>query len=192
MTELKKWLKWLALSFSVLLLAPLTVWIGWNTFDEGLDPRALAYGAPQASTVAATENGYLAAIGMDAPEGASTIAFGQAWVTERRAAAKAGRAHKLPESQRAKAQAFCNPLSSPCVAALLAKPNAIAGQLGAYHEDLERYEALLAYPRYEEVRDYDRGPDIEMPSVRRLREAQRAYLARIGLTLLDNPVEAAT
>lgn len=188
MTKMKKWFKRLGLSFGVLLLATLTIWIGWNTFDEALDARAHAYGAPQASKVADSDNGYFAAIGMDAPEGTSTVAFGQAWVTERRATAREGRTQKLSEPKRTSGQVLCNPLSSPCVAALLAKPNEIAGQLGAYHEDLERYEALLAYQRYEEVRDYDRGSDIEVPSVRRLREVQLAYLARIGLTLLDGKV----
>jgi hypothetical protein len=191
MSKLKKGLKWLGMSLGVLLVAPLTVWIGWNSFDEALDARAVAYGAPQESKVADSENGYFAAIGMDAPVGTSTVAFGQAWVTERRATAREGRAQKLPEPRRASGQVQCNPLTSPCVKALLAKPDGIAGQLGAYSEDLERYEALLAYQRYEEVRDYDRGFDIEIPPVRNLREVQRAYLARVALTLLDGQGESA-
>jgi hypothetical protein len=189
--KLKQWLKWAAISLLVLLLVPLAVWIGWNAFDETLDPLALAFGAPRASALADADNGYIAAIGMNAPDGASTFAFGQAWLARERAAARQGQTPQSGPATRLKGQVLCNPSRASCAEALRDNPDAIAAQLAARQEDLARYEQLLAYRHYEEVRDYDPAPDSELPSVANLNETQRAYLARAGLSLQQGQVEQA-
>ncbi len=128
---MKKALKVVGSALLLLVVFPLAAWIGWNVFDDKLDPRAAAYGAPRAVSVPEAENGYYAAIAMNAPDGADGIEYAKAWVAERRAAAKKNRAEKLPAAKRAKRPIMCDATQVSCVAEVRDKQEEVTAQLDA-------------------------------------------------------------
>ena len=84
MSRLKVFLKWLGMTFVVVVVG----FIAINLFDERLDPKAAAYGKPRPSAVPEAENGYLYLLALDAPPGADGMAYAGAWLDEARAAAR--------------------------------------------------------------------------------------------------------
>ena len=188
---MKKLLKWMAIVLLVLVVVPLAAFIAINAFDETLTPLAATYGEPRAPAVPAAENGYYAVIALAAPEGADGALYARAWLDEARAAASANRAEKHPEVKAAKRPVICDAAQASCLAAARAKPDEVKAELDAYQEDLKRYDALLAYKRYEEVLDYPLRLTTSFPSYGALAAAQRAYVLRAALAAERGNVEDA-
>jgi hypothetical protein len=188
---MKKFLKWTAIVLAVLVVAPLAVVIAINAFDESLTPQAASYGEPRAPAVPAQENGYYAMIALSAPDGADGIPYARAWVDEARAAASANRPEKHPDVKRAKRPVTCDAAQTSCLAVARAGPDEVKAQLDAYQEDLARYEALIAYKRYEEVLDYPLRLTTPLPNYGALAAAHRAYVLRAALAAERGNVEGA-
>ncbi len=174
-----------------IVVIPIAVLILINFFDEDLDPKAAAYGAPRAASVPDAENAYFAMIAMNAADGADGIAYARAWHNEVKAAANENRKENLPEPTRAKRPVLCDSRHTACLTFIRDKPDEIAQQLEAYKEDLVRYETLLGYQRFEEVVDFQMRVESSLPSYSGLMNAQRAYLLRTGLDLEAGKLEVA-
>jgi len=186
-----KLLKWVGMAVLLLVVLPLAVVIIINAFDDKLDPKAAAYGAVRPASMADDENGYYAVIALSAPDGADGLAYARAWVAEGRAAANEKRAENRPPVKRAKRPDLCDPSQVSCIGAARDKAQEMAAQLESYREDLERYEKLLGYKRYEEAWDYVVRLDAQLPSYTGVIAAQRAHLLRAVLALNAGNVEDA-
>lgn len=99
-----RWL-WIPLAASGLLLGLV---VGINAFDEPLNAQAAALSEPRAPAVSASQNGYLAVIGMGAADGADATAYAKAWLAEARMAAQENRPEKPIEAKRAERPALCD------------------------------------------------------------------------------------
>ncbi len=179
--------KWTAIAVAAVFFA----FIAINFLDEDLDPRAVAYGKPRAPAISDAENGYYAMLAMGASDGSDGMAHARAWLAEVRAAAREGRAARLPESKQAKRPELCDPREASCLGIVAGKSAELEHQLAQFKEDLARYEALIAFKRFEEVLDYAIGPQSDLPAYQHLARAQRAYLIRIASYLEAGRVEEA-
>lgn len=186
MKRLLRW-HWL-LPIAVLALAVGVVLV--NAIDVPLNAEAAAMGEPRAASVAEDSNGYLAAIGMGAADGEDSLVFARAWLAEARAAASENRPEKQLESRRAQRLALCDAAQTSCLTALQDKADTTS-QLDAYHEDLARYEKLLAYRAFEEITDYPFGMASQFPRYAPMGAAQRAWLARAALAVHAEKVDEA-
>jgi len=181
----KNFLKWAGVSIATVFLA----FIAINLFDEGLDPQAAMFGKPRPPKVPDSENGYIALLAMDASDGAVGIAYANTWLDEARAAARDGRRPSRTVSEQAKRPDLCDSREDSCLAVVREKGGQIAQQLGLFTEDLARYEALIAFKRFEEVLDYPFGLESDYPAYASLTQAQRAYLLRVALDFEAGRVE---
>jgi hypothetical protein len=178
-------------AFLVLIVVPLAVVVGVNSFDETLTPQAARYGEPRSPAVPGDGNGYYALLALGAPDGADGIVYARAWLEEARAAALANRAEKRPAEKRAKRPILCDAGQTSCLAAVTAKPDEVKTQLEAYQEDLARYETLIGYKRYEEVLDFPLRVSTGFPPYGPVTGAHRAYVLRAALAAERGNVEAA-
>jgi hypothetical protein len=184
---LKTVLKWTGISIVAVFLA----FVAINLFDESLDPRAAAYGKPRPPKIPDAENGYLALLAMDAPEGADGMAYARAWLDEARAAAHEVRRPRRQAREQAKRPDPCDPIDRPCLAVVRENAGQVKGQLAMFAGDLARYDALLSSRRFEEVLDYPFGPESDLPPYASLARAQRAYLLRVALDFEAGRVDKA-
>lgn len=191
---MKKGLKWIGIAILLLVVLPLAVVVAINAVDETLDPKAASYGEPRAPGVPEAENGYYAMLAMSAGDGANGAAYAKAWVEEARAAATENRLENRVAPLRAKRAELCDSVEVSCFAEVRAKADEVEVQLGAYKEDLARYDKLLAYRRYEEVLDFPLRVVAAIPPYRALRSAQKAHLLRAAMDVeagrLDDAVAA--
>jgi hypothetical protein len=188
---MKKALKWVGMALLLLVVLPLLAVIAINAVDEKLDPQAAAVGAPRASAVPDADNGYHALLAMGADDGADGAAYAAAWLAEARAAARENRPEKHAESRRAKRAVLCDATQASCLSEVRAKGGEIKGQLDTYAEDLQRYEKLIAFKRYEEVLDYPMRVVSALPSYGPVIGAQKAWLLRAALAIEEGNLDAA-
>ncbi len=182
-----RWL-WIPLAASGLLLGLV---VGINAFDEPLNAQAAALGEPRAPAVSASQNGYLAVIGMGAADGADATAYAKAWLAEARMAAQENRPEKPIEAKRAERPALCDASQMSCLAATQDKADAARVQLARYSEDLARYEKLIAYNAYEEILDYRFNLESQFPRYTPMAAAQRAWLVRAALVVQAGNIDEA-
>jgi hypothetical protein len=188
---MKKASKWVGIVLLLLVVLPLVVVIAINAVDETLDPQAAVVGAPRPPAVPDADNGYHALLAMGANDGADGAAYAVAWLAEARTAAKENRAEKHAETKRAKRAVLCDALQASCLSEVRAKGGDIKVQLEAYAEDLQRYEKLIAFKRYEEVLDYPMRVVSTLPSYVPVIGAQKAYLLRAVLAIEEGNLDAA-
>lgn len=188
---MKSILKWTGIALVALVAAPLLIVIAINIPDEELRREAAAYGEPRAPAVPDAENGYFAMLAINASDGADGMAYARAWLAEARGAARGKRAERFPATQRAQRPNWCDPRTTPCFAYVRDKRAEVEQQLQGFKEDLVRYEALLAFKRYEEVLDYRLRTDSGLPPYGAMAQAQRAYLSHIVLAVEAGRVEEA-
>ena len=188
---MRKFVKVLAWAIAVLVVVPIAAVLAINAFDEPLSPQAAAYGEPRSPGVPGNENGYYALIGLGAPDGADPIVYARAWLDESGAAARARRAEKRSQENRAKRPLTCDPAQTSCLAVAKEKPDEVKAQIEAYREDLVRYESLIAFKRYEEVLDYPVGMATGFPPYSSLTGAHRAYVLRAAMEAQSGNIEAA-
>ena len=182
-------LKWLLIGVFVLAGLPLAALLAINAFDESLTPEAVRYGEPRVPATPDAENGYYALLALAAGDGEDGAAYAKAWVEEARSAARENRMELRPEVKRAKRPAVCDAAQTSCIA--VAKADGTATELEAYREDLERYEKLIAAPRYEEVLDYPLRVVMQFPPYRYAVSAHQAYVLRAALAAASGDVEGA-
>ncbi len=184
-------LKWTVIVLLALVGLPLAAILAINAFDESLTPEAARYGEPRAPSVPDMENGYYALLALAAGDGEDGMAYAKAWVAEARAAAKENRPEKPLGAKRAQRPDLCDAAQTSCLAAISRKEAEVASQLAVYREDLERYEKLIAFRRYEEVLDYPLRVDTRLPPFADVVKAQRAYVARAALASASGAFEDA-
>jgi hypothetical protein len=184
-------LKWILVALPVLVVLPLAAWIAVNAFDENLMPEAARYGEPRAPGVPDAENGYYALLALAAGDGEDGMAYAKAWLAEARAAAKDNRLERRPAAKRAKRPDLCDTGQESCLAAVQGKAAEVTARLEAYREDLDRYEKLIGFRRYEEILDYPLRVVTGFPGYAEVRRAQLAFLARAVLAADSGDVEGA-
>jgi hypothetical protein len=188
---MSKAVKVLAWAVLVLVVLPIAAVLAINAFDEPLTPQAQVYGEPRSPAVPGDENGYYALVGLGAPDGADPIMYARAWMDEARAAARANRREKRQPEKRAKRPMMCDAAQSSCLAAAKDKPDEVKAQLEAHREDLVRYEALIAFKRYEEVLDYPLRMSTAFPQYGSVTGAHRAYVLRAATEAQRGNIDAA-
>lgn len=188
---MKKALKWAGMAMLLLVVLPLVAVIAINAIDETLDPQAASVGAPRAPAVPDADNGYFALLAMGADDGADGAAYAASWLAEARAAAKEKRPEKHAGPKRAKRAVLCDATQASCLSEVRTKGGEVREQLAAYAEDLQRYERLIAFKRYEEVLDYPMRVVSALPSYSPVIGAQKAYLLRAALAIEEGDLDAA-
>jgi hypothetical protein len=170
---------------------PLLAVIIVNSVDEALEPKAESFGVPRASSVPDGVNGYYALIALAAPGGTDGFAYAKAWVAEARAAARENRREKRIDAKHDQRSQICDPVQLSCLATAQEKVDEVWAQIDAHKEEIERYEALIAFPRYEEVLDFPQRLGSQFPSYRAVNLAQRAFLLRAALAAASGSMDAA-
>jgi hypothetical protein len=164
-----------------LVALPLGAWIAVNAFDEELMPEAAQYGEPRPPGVPEADNGYYALLALAAGDGEDGMAYAQAWLAEARVAAAENRLERRTVPKRTQRPDLCDPAYESCLGAVHGNASEVAAQLEICREDIQRYERLIAFRRYEEVLDYPLRAETGFPPYGDVRRAQQAYLARAVL-----------
>lgn len=183
-------------AFALVTLALVAGMVGYNAIDEDLTPEARALLAVPAMGAIDDGNAYVAFIGMSAPAGQDTRAWGRKAAEAYAAQAKPGfqsddawKAARKPQLQATKAAAdWCKPEARACLALARDSSEASAKLLAepANAELLQRYRRVREIPVYA---DLYLGTSYlaELPPFQRLTEG--ATLARIDIALKANAGE---
>ena len=127
--------------------------------DDPLDPQAVAMLTTYPAQIPVERNGYFAWIGIMAPESASPAAWGREWQAQAMAADAANSSGLAKPSARSRRQRLSEEPSSgvglcevveTCLQEVAADPERARALLGKAQTLLQRADAAMAYPEYQE------------------------------------------
>lgn len=176
-------LLWSAVTLSIVVL----VMLGINAVDEDLRPEVATALQPAKPTVPEQDNAFFAFIGLSAPAGIDASEHGRQWIADAATVDSLEMFEKYDKNRLDFAEIkgrFCTLYAQDCFEKARRNSGEVRKILAANEELLGRYEAMLGFPRFEDLsppRGFEFAPPYRHLSIAHsLKHAQVALLIDEG------------